>query len=174
MNEHLSHDDIAITLPNLLTSLEMPFFAIFVLHAFRSEPYRARSAPAQGGPAGLRAVIQAFNVTDLLSALVRGPLRLVRDQRPQAQKEEALGFVQRGSYQAASPSELPPFEHGSPQGVQSQGTRYEPLRQQPQPPEYQQQPVDLEGGQYTAYQGAAGQPAWSPTVDPRYDQPGRY
>lgn len=50
-------------------------------------PYRNQSGPAAGP---LSAIVDAFNITDLWSAFVKGPMRLVRDQQRQILRQNSV------------------------------------------------------------------------------------
>ena len=64
----------------------MPIFSVLLMLAFPATPYR-RNSPAAGP---LSAIVDAFNITDLLSAFVRGPMRLVRDQQRQILRQDSI------------------------------------------------------------------------------------
>ena len=51
-----------------------------MLFAYNTKPYTMRNVEYVGGPLGLRAIFQALNMMDILSAFVRGPMRLLRGQ----------------------------------------------------------------------------------------------
>ncbi|KAF2008160.1 hypothetical protein P154DRAFT_614529 [Amniculicola lignicola CBS 123094] len=71
---YLTHHDLATALPSLLLAIEMPFFALLLVYAFSATPYKASSK--KRGAAG--AILEALNYSDIFSAFVRGPMRLVR------------------------------------------------------------------------------------------------
>lgn len=74
----MTYHDIVVSLPSLLLACEMPFFAILLFIAFPVSTYKnAGTTPAAGL---VTAMVQAFNITDLLSSFVRGPMRLLREQ----------------------------------------------------------------------------------------------
>jgi hypothetical protein len=68
----------------------MPIFAILIAVAFSTKPYKKAGGPAAGP---LNAIVDAFNITDLLSAFVRGPMRLVRDQHRQILRQDSMRLV---------------------------------------------------------------------------------
>lgn len=71
----------------------MPIFALLLLFAFPVRPYQGKPK-ASGGP--IKAVIDAFNVTDLLSAFIRGPMRLVREQQKNIVRQDSMPLVPHG------------------------------------------------------------------------------
>jgi len=75
----MTYHDINYGLPSLVLACEMPIFSILLLLAFPVKPYKGNGRAA--GP--LTAIVAAFNITDLLSCFVRGPMRLLRDQQSQ-------------------------------------------------------------------------------------------
>lgn len=77
----------------------MPFFAVLILFAYNTKPYAMRNMEYVGGPLGLRAIFQALNMMDILSAFVRGPMRLLRGQ------EENIGAQDRDYKLIAHPSD---------------------------------------------------------------------
>ncbi|KAF1951566.1 hypothetical protein CC80DRAFT_480790 [Byssothecium circinans] len=81
---YLSYHDIKVGLPSFILALEMPLFAVLVALAFPVAPYKLGQPPAAGP---LTAVVQALDITDLLGCFVRGPMRLVREQRWGIQRE---------------------------------------------------------------------------------------
>jgi hypothetical protein len=83
----MTFHDINTGLASLLLACEMPLFALLLVFAFSPLPYRA-----QGGPAAspLNAIVDAINITDLLSAFLRGPMRLVRDQQRQILRQNSM------------------------------------------------------------------------------------
>jgi hypothetical protein len=135
----------------------MPFFALFMLYAYRTTPYKrlASSAAAadtgslkQGGPLGIRAYLEALLITDLISAFVRGPMRLLRETgrnlANDSGKEETFGLVNgagRLSSEAGNQNQ-PMYD---PNAAQSHGS---------QMPAY-----GVSGQQQTGYTGAGHQGA---------------
>jgi hypothetical protein len=65
----------------------MPIFAILIAIAFSTKPYKKADGPAAGP---ISAVFDAFNITDLLSMFVRGPMRLVMDQQRQILRQDSI------------------------------------------------------------------------------------
>lgn len=82
----MTYHDIDTGLASLILACEMPLFAILIFAAFSVKPY-SKNGPAAGP---LSAVVDAFNITDLLSAFVRGPMRLVRDQQRQILRQDSM------------------------------------------------------------------------------------
>jgi hypothetical protein len=94
----MTYHDINYGLPSLILACEMPIFSILLLLAFPVAPYKGIGRAA--GP--LTAIVQAFNITDLLSCFFRGPMRLLRDQQSQIlmqntgkEGDAAIPFVTR-------------------------------------------------------------------------------
>jgi hypothetical protein len=73
----MSYHDVNTGLASLILACEMPIFAVLMFLAFSPAPY-SMNGPAAGP---VSAIVDAFNITDLMSAFVRGPMRLVRDQQ---------------------------------------------------------------------------------------------
>lgn len=84
----MNYHDINDGLASLILACEMPIFAILMFFAFPSKPYQNSNKAAPVGP--LTAIIQAFNITDLLRALVRGPMRLIREQEREMRREDSM------------------------------------------------------------------------------------
>jgi hypothetical protein len=82
----MSYHDVNTGLASLILALEMPIFAVLMFVAFSPAPY-TRNGPAAGP---LSAMVDAFNITDLLGAFVRGPMRLVRDQQRQILRQDSM------------------------------------------------------------------------------------
>jgi hypothetical protein len=70
----------------------MPIFAILMFIAFSAQPYKS------GGPAAgpVSAIVDAFNLGDLIGAYVRGPMRLVREQQRQILRQDSVRIEMRG------------------------------------------------------------------------------
>lgn len=76
----------------------MPIFATLLFFAFPVSPYKGGQGPAAGP---VTALIQAFNITDLLSCFVRGPMRLVREQQWGIQRANSMPLeANAGTYQS--------------------------------------------------------------------------
>ena len=73
----------------------MPIFAILMIVAFSPLPYTY-----QGGPVAspLNAIVDACNISDLLSAFLRGPMRLVREQQRQILRQNSMRIELIPSY----------------------------------------------------------------------------
>lgn len=82
----MTYHDIDTGLASLILACEMPLFAILIFIAFSAKPY-SKNGPAAGP---LNAIVDGFNITDLLSAFVRGPMRLVRDQQRQILRQDSM------------------------------------------------------------------------------------
>ena len=93
----MTYHDVSVGLPSLLLTCEMFLFALLVLYAFSASPYKnlrvARSMDTSG------ALIEALDVRDLLSAFIRGPMRLVRGQKNAASKDQAARAMDRSQYE---------------------------------------------------------------------------
>jgi hypothetical protein len=83
----MTFHDINSGLASLILACEMPIFAVLLLLAFSPLPYKQQGSPAAGP---VNAVVDAFNISDLLSAFYRGPMRLVRDQQRQIMRQDSM------------------------------------------------------------------------------------
>jgi hypothetical protein len=83
----MTFHDINSGLASLILACEMPIFAVLLLFAFSSLPYKQQGSPAAGP---VNAVVDALNISDLLSAFYRGPMRLVRDQQRQIMRQDSM------------------------------------------------------------------------------------
>ena len=76
--------DLKVGLPNLLINIEMAFFAVLHLWAFSWKPYSLKNQPSEitdfygngkasyeGGPFGVKGVLDALNPMDLIRAIGR-------------------------------------------------------------------------------------------------------
>ena len=84
--KYMTFEDIQTGLPPLILACEMPLFSILLFFCFPASPYR--NAKSRHGV--FTAIFQALNIRDLLSAFVRGPMRLVREQQQ--------GLIRQGSF----------------------------------------------------------------------------
>lgn len=84
----MTYHDINDGLASLILACEMPIFALLMVFAFPSKPYRNINKAASAGP--VKAVIQAFDIRDLLGAIVRGPMRLIREQEREMRREGSI------------------------------------------------------------------------------------
>jgi len=84
---HMTYNDINTGIASLILACEMPIFAALIWIAFPVTPYK-NNGGAAAGP--LSAIVDAFNITDLLSAFIRGPMRLVRDQHRQILRQDSV------------------------------------------------------------------------------------
>lgn len=85
--KYMTYHDIDTGLAALILACEMPIFACLLLFAFPPLPYRNQGGPAAGP---ISAIVDAFNISDLLSAFVRGPMRLVREQQRQILRQDSV------------------------------------------------------------------------------------
>jgi len=83
----MTYHDVNTGLASLILACEMPLFAVLLLFAFSPLPYKQQGSPAAGP---LSAIVDAFNLSDLLSAFYRGPMRLVRDQQTQIRRQDSV------------------------------------------------------------------------------------
>jgi hypothetical protein len=83
----MTFHDINSGLASLILACEMPIFTVLLLFAFSPLPYKQQGSPAAGP---VSAVVDAFNISDLLSAFYRGPMRLVRDQQRQIMRQDSM------------------------------------------------------------------------------------
>lgn len=91
--KYMTYHDISYGLPSLILVCEMPIFSILLLFAFPVTPYKGNKSPAAGP---LTAVVEAFNITDLLSCFIRGPMRLLRDQQSQILRQNSMKIGEEG------------------------------------------------------------------------------
>jgi hypothetical protein len=73
----VSYVDIKVGIPAVLLAIEMSIFAVMHIFAFSWKPYDIRHNPDpaaayQGGPFGLKALFDAFNLWDIVKASARG------------------------------------------------------------------------------------------------------
>ncbi|KAF2439611.1 hypothetical protein P171DRAFT_436244 [Karstenula rhodostoma CBS 690.94] len=92
--EHMTYHDVKTALPSLMLACEMPLFALVLIFAFPVGVYKAEGCSPAAGP--LSAMVQAFNITDLMSCFVRGPMRLVRDQQWGMQRSQSFPLPAEG------------------------------------------------------------------------------
>ena len=85
--KYMTYHDVNTGLASLILACEMPIFACLLVIAFSPQPYRNTGGPAAGP---LSAIVDAFNISDLLSAFVRGPMRLVREQQRQIMRQNSV------------------------------------------------------------------------------------
>lgn len=91
----MTYHDINDGLASLILACEMPFFAVLMLFAFPVTPYKNANKAASVGPVG--AIVQALDIRDLLGAIVRGPMRLVREQEREMRREGSMKMEVQGS-----------------------------------------------------------------------------
>ncbi|KAF1972725.1 hypothetical protein BU23DRAFT_467256 [Bimuria novae-zelandiae CBS 107.79] len=89
-DEHMTYHDIKVALPSLLLACEMPFFSVLLFCAFPVGVYKDGKEGVSPVVGPLMALAQAFNIMDLMSCFVRGPIRLVREQQRGIQR--AMSF----------------------------------------------------------------------------------
>jgi hypothetical protein len=83
----MTYHDVNTGLASLILACEMPIFAVLLVFAFPPLPYKTQGSPAAGP---LNAIVDAFNISDLLSAFYRGPMRLVKDQQRQIRRQDSV------------------------------------------------------------------------------------
>jgi hypothetical protein len=93
-SEHMTYHDVKTALPSLILACEMPLFALLLIFAFPVGVYKAEGCSPAAGP--LSAMAQAFNITDLMSCFVRGPMRLLREQQWGMQRAQSLPLYAEG------------------------------------------------------------------------------
>lgn len=86
--EYMTYHNIKTALPSLILACEMPLFALLLVFAFPVGVYKAEGCSPSAGP--LSAMAQAFNITDLMSCFVRGPMRLIREQQRGMQRAQSF------------------------------------------------------------------------------------
>lgn len=98
--DHLTYRDITVGIPALALSLEMPPFTLLMLYAYSSKPYESTKLRLgfRGGFMGGKAILEALNMTDILSAFVRGPMRLVREQEQMVIREDSMNLMAPPAY----------------------------------------------------------------------------
>ncbi|KAF2488958.1 hypothetical protein BU16DRAFT_432529, partial [Lophium mytilinum] len=89
---HLTYQNIKVGVPNLLLCCELPFFTAFILYAYRITPYSKNKlgSPRHGA---IVAILQALNYTDILSAFVKGPMKLIKDQEGVKQRDGSMPLI---------------------------------------------------------------------------------
>ena len=90
-NNHLTFLDLSVGIPNLLVCGEMVIFAILFQFAYPVGPYlksRNSLASYQGGFLGIKALLSAINVLDLLVGIVRAPAMMGRGRAKGFRKGE--------------------------------------------------------------------------------------
>ncbi|KAF1931206.1 uncharacterized protein M421DRAFT_417864 [Didymella exigua CBS 183.55] len=92
--KYMTYHDINDGLASLILACEMPFFAVLMLFAFPSKPYKNSNKAASVGP--IKAIVQALDIRDLLGAIVRGPMRLVREQEREIRREGSMKMELQG------------------------------------------------------------------------------
>jgi hypothetical protein len=90
----MTYHDINDGLASLILACEMPIFALFMILAFPSKPYKHSNKAAPLGP--VKAILQALDIRDLLGAIVRGPMRLVREQEREMRREGSVMMKEQG------------------------------------------------------------------------------
>lgn len=92
-NKYMTYHDINDGLASLILACEMPIFALLMVFAFPATPYKNNNRAASAGP--MKAIIEALDIRDLLGAIVRGPMRLVREQERGMRRQDSikLGIV---------------------------------------------------------------------------------
>ncbi|KAF2707854.1 hypothetical protein K504DRAFT_535464 [Pleomassaria siparia CBS 279.74] len=88
--KYMTIEDFQTGLPSLIMACEMPIFAILLFICFPVSPYQA--AKPQHGI--LIAMLQAMNLSDLLGAFVRGPMRMVRLQQEGLSRQGSFTLLQ--------------------------------------------------------------------------------
>ena len=78
----------------------MPPFTLLMLYAYSSKPYESTKLRLgfRGGFMGGKAILEALNMTDILSAFVCGPMRLVREQEQMVIREDSMNLMAPPAY----------------------------------------------------------------------------
>ncbi|PSN72265.1 hypothetical protein BS50DRAFT_569796 [Corynespora cassiicola Philippines] len=113
---HLSYRDLQTALPSLLLACEMPIFAILLFFAFPVAPYQNNGRAPAHGP--LVALWHAFNVSDIFSAFLRGPMRLVREQQRGLIRQDSVKLGMGGGSSIGGGGAPPPPYPQQEQGVE--------------------------------------------------------
>ncbi|KAF2630512.1 hypothetical protein BU25DRAFT_259326 [Macroventuria anomochaeta] len=93
-NKYMTYHDINDGLASLILACEMPLFALLMIFAFPSKLYKNSNKAAPVGP--VKALVQALDIRDLLGAIVRGPMRLVREQEREIKREGSVKMELQG------------------------------------------------------------------------------
>ena len=99
----MTYHDINDGLASLILACEMPLFALLMIFAFPSKPYKHSNKAAPVGP--VKAILQALDIRDLLGAIVRGPMRLVREQEREMRRESSFMMKEPGGAEGFEDSE---------------------------------------------------------------------
>ena len=102
----MTYEDLVTALPSLILGCEMPIFAALLFFSFPVTPYL--NGQKKGGP--FKAIVDALNYSDILSALIRGPMRLVRGQQMNIARADSMPLVNQQQYQQYQQ----PLEHQPP------------------------------------------------------------
>lgn len=97
-NKYMNYHDINDGLASFILACEMPIFAVLMLFAFPSKPYKNSNKAAAVGP--LIAIFQTLDIRDLLSAIIRGPMRLIREQEREIRREGSMKMQMQGGHEA--------------------------------------------------------------------------
>jgi hypothetical protein len=73
----IAYPDIKVGIPSVLLAIEMSIFAVMHIFAFSAKPYDIRDNPDpaaayEGGSMGWKAILEAFNIWDIVKASARG------------------------------------------------------------------------------------------------------
>lgn len=102
----MTYHDVKTALPSLLLACEMPLFSVLLFLAFPVSVYKNGAEGMRPAAGPVAAMVQAFNITDLMSCFVRGPMRLVREQQFGMQRAMSFplygesGVMNGGGYSA--------------------------------------------------------------------------
>lgn len=86
-SRYMTYHDVNTALASLILACEMPIFACLLVFAFSPLQYKGKGGPAAGP---MTAIVDALNISDLLSAFVHGPMRLVKDQQRQILRQDSI------------------------------------------------------------------------------------
>ena len=90
----MTYHDINDGLASLILACEMPLFAVLMFFAFPSKPYKNSNKATPAGP--FKAIVQALDIRDLLGAIVRGPMRLIKEQEREMRREGSIKMAPQG------------------------------------------------------------------------------
>jgi hypothetical protein len=118
-SDRIAMPDIKIGIPSMLLAVEMTLFAIMHIFAFSYKPYDIRNNPSPaakyyGGFLGWKAILDAFNLWDIVKAAARGFRWLfvgVRHRHQDISYEEHRNAMKLGSMDSQRPVDItgPPF-----------------------------------------------------------------
>ena len=118
-NDHLSFLDFTVGLQSLIVCTEMVVISILFQFAYPISPYlwkhqaanpagrRGSNRDYSGGFLGVKAILGAANISDLLKGIVAAPTKLARGRSMKKTEMESRNSVPLGEWQKTS---VPTFE----------------------------------------------------------------